>query len=203
MSCPIIQNFQLECTAHMKIFLISSYQWMVGYSSCFAEFFPQTYSLLITPCWVPHLNYWTSTMIFTLKSTTDMLLEATTLPYHLTFSESNNNNMVDMPMCEVWHTTYFRALKWCMVKRLQKRYCLCWTEQYDGLAKILFSPETDRIINKELQPGTWNLIRGQIISQIHIMYTCKLLFELFIRIMATMGKFKVTSNKFNTYSMCT
>jgi hypothetical protein len=40
-------------------------------------------------------------MIFTLKSMTDMLLEATTLPYHLTFSGSNNNNMVDMPICEV------------------------------------------------------------------------------------------------------
>jgi len=44
-------------------------------------------------------------------------------------------------------------------------------------------------------------VRGQIISHIRIMH--KLLFELLIRIMATIGKFTVTSNKFNTYSMCT
>jgi hypothetical protein len=45
------------------------------------------------------------------------------------------------------------------------------------------------------------LVRGQILSHTHIMN--KLLVELLIRIMATMGKFKVMSNKFNTYSKCT
>ena len=86
-------------------------------------------------------------------------------------------------------------------ERLQKKILFLLNITTWQPCKTLFSSETDRIIDKELQPGTWNLVRGQIISHIHVMY--KLRFELLIRIMATMGKFKVTSNKFNTYSMFT
>lgn len=124
MWCPVIQNFQLEYTAHMKIFLISSYQWMVRYSSCFAEFFPQICSLLITPCClsapIKLLNQYND--FHTEIHTTNIPLDAITLPGISLFQHQIIRTWWTSQFVKwEWHTTYFRALKWCTVKRLQEK----------------------------------------------------------------------------------